>query len=189
MWVKGWKQCVITHTFTITNNGDVDATSMNEVSLTGTIFTLPGGYPGLVGPTACGSTLASGASCDLRVQFAPTATGTQNEDVVISYHNGVTNGGSPTSVTRQIQATGVTPANLAVQGPATVDFGTVTIGVTPSPTITLTVENTGTLAATTVDSTSLTGGFDFVGGSFPGGGTRKHARLFGGHCLDGDRER
>ena len=91
------------------------------------------GYPGTNGD--CGASLASGASCDVEVQWVPAGTGLQAQTMTINYDDGT----GATNFTHGLQGTGANPASLSIQGADPVNFGNVTQGDTQS--LILIVEN------------------------------------------------
>jgi hypothetical protein len=103
-----------THNFTVTNTGGV--------ALAGGTFTIVGGLPFSrvttgtfpLGAPNCGATLTVGASCTIKVQFAPTVATSYNRSLTVAY-TGATVTGSPVTLT----GTGV--ANRA------------TVSITPNP--------------------------------------------------------
>ena len=60
------------HTFTITNTGEFQATVMTETTVAAPFVYTGGGatYPGAAGD--CGVTLAGGATCTIEVAYSPT---------------------------------------------------------------------------------------------------------------------
>ncbi len=73
--------------YTVTNSGGVPATAMSGVTLTGPFSFVGGSYPGAGGGT-CGASLASGASCLIRVEYLAPGFGSTNETIQIPYNNG-----------------------------------------------------------------------------------------------------
>lgn len=149
-------------TFTLTNVGQVSATTLN-----GTAFAAPyafkdGVYPGSSG--TCGGSLAAGASCSVVVTFSPTAAGSYNANLEVTYNNGVTSVAS----TRSIQGVGTTPALLTVSDGPTFIYSSIPYGATASKTFTVT--NSGGVAADSMSSAPLTAPFSYAGGVYPGAG-------------------
>ncbi len=151
-------------TFTVTNTGQTDATSI-VAQLLSAPFSFKGGtYPGTGGD--CSTDLSASASCSLVVTFNPTVAGGYSETIDLGYDDGVTNQSS----TRSIIGTGGVVANLTISDGPTYDFGTVAKSYSANKT--LTVTNAGGSQATTLSETTLAGAFDFLGGTYPGtGGT------------------
>ncbi len=90
-----------------------------------------------------GSTLAAGASCVLSVTFAPVASGLQNGTLSL------TNDTTQLPLTVALAGTGLAPSLQAA--PATLNYGSVTVGASSS--LTLTVSNVGTSALTGLTNT------------------------------------
>ncbi len=93
------------------------------------------------------SSLASGASCNLNLTFAPKTLGTQSKTLTIT-HDAVT---SPQKVT--LSGTGVTPVSIS---PTALAFGTVVVKVPAVKSFWLTNNQTGPL---TISSIAFTGGY------------------------------
>ena len=136
-----------TQNVTVTNTG-------NSILTVGT-FTFGGGTPQPfsrvtagtfpAGAPNCAATLALGASCTIKVQFAPTTLATFSRTLTVAYA-GATVTGSPVTLTGTGVNMAVTPASLA--------FGNVPIGTT-SASQTLTVRNsTGSTRALTITVTA-----------------------------------
>jgi hypothetical protein len=135
----------------------VDTTSANRaitVSNTGTAamtingITLGGANPGQFRKTTtCGATLASGATCTVRVKFAPTTSGAKSVAVNVDV------AAPAVSTTITLTGTGTKPV-LAVT-PSMVDFGNRTVGTTSANSV-ITVRNTGT-AAMAINNITLGG--------------------------------
>jgi hypothetical protein len=125
---------------TVTNTGNV-ALAGGTVSALAAPFSriTTGAFP--TGAPNCGAALALGASCTIKVQYAPTAVTPSNTTLTVAFTPGATVTGSPVS----ISGTGV-----ATQS---------TVSITPNPlTITLpagTLSGTGTI---TLTNTAATGG-------------------------------
>ena len=132
---------VTAQTVTVTNTG--------ESSLTITGVSLSGGNASLFSDTStCGSTLAAGASCQLTVNFAPTASGPASAALLLTDNAA----NSPQSIS--LAGSGITPAALTIT-PPNVSFGSVLIG-SQSTQQTVTLTNSGG-AALTIGSVQLTG--------------------------------
>jgi hypothetical protein len=118
---------------TLTNSG--------TGTLTFSSFTGPATPFSVTGAPANGSTLAPGASMTVPVTFAPTAAGTYSSSLTVGSDGG--------SVTVSLTGVAVAPPNLVVT-PLNNDFGNVLVG-TPK-TLSFTVQNTGGLPLTIVES-------------------------------------
>lgn len=151
-------------TFTLQNTGGYDASSVTEVGLAPPFAFKGGTFPGTGGN--CATPIAASASCTIVVTYTPTGTGLQSDAIEMSYNNGV----SVVLSTRNVQGTGVAPANIAISGANPLDFGTVATGGAKDMSVTLT--NTGGLTATSLSGGGISAPFTFKGGGFPGtGGT------------------
>jgi uncharacterized delta-60 repeat protein len=73
-------------TFTVTNSGDVPATSLTISGLNTPFNYVGGNYPGTGG--TCGTSLANATSCTTIISFSPLAVGTFNDSFVLQYNNG-----------------------------------------------------------------------------------------------------
>ena len=157
----------VVNTFTIRNDGDVEATDLaGAIALTGDYSFVGGAFPGGTAPTACvaAGTLAPAATCTIEVQFSPTTPGLQTNNLQVIYDNGVS-AGNIADV--QLDGTGVTPALLVIAGAGAHNFGTAAQGGFVENTFFVT--NNGSAIATGLTEVGLTGNFENVGGAFPGG--------------------
>lgn len=100
----------VTHVFTLTNSGGFIATSINEVGLSAPYQFTGGTFPGTSG--TCSPNLAAGASCTLQVQFNPTAPGSFNDAIEISYFDGA----APQTATRNLQGQSFEPYSFMALG-------------------------------------------------------------------------
>ncbi len=148
------------HLFTITNSGGVSATSINEVGLLAPFTFLGGSFPGTGG--TCTASLNAGASCQIAVEFAPTATGAQSRTITVTYFDG----SATQNATRDIIGTGAAPATLTISESDPYNYGTVTNGATESHTFIIT--NTGGVPASSISGSGLVAPFNWTGGTFPG---------------------
>lgn len=137
-----------TKNVTISNTGN-SSVSVSQISATGTGFSTSG--------VALPLTLAAGQSTSLGVKFAPASAGTLSGSVTV-----VSNAAnSPATLT--VSGTGVQAQIVVV--PSSVSFGSASVGVTNSQT--LTIQNPGT-SALSVTQASLSGaGFTFFGLALP----------------------
>jgi len=127
---------------TLTNTGNTTL-SLNAPVLTGTN---PGDFSS---GTACGPTLAPNATCQLSAAFNPTTTGSRSATLTQSFTGG------PASVTSSLSGTGDAATPGVTLTPPTLDFGSITTGVT-SAIKTVQVQNSGT-ATLNITSITLTG--------------------------------
>ena len=141
----------------ISNTGRVIAQNItiNNMSLP---FSFKGGsYPGSGG--SCGSQLSPGQSCDIIINYSPTARGQHLQDIVLNYlNNGRTEGN-----TLHLIAWGFTTSVLSLSS-ASDDFGTVANGSAYTKTYTLT-HTSGDVAANVITLSTLSAPFSRVGGS------------------------
>ena len=103
-------------------------------------------------------TLAAGASLELGIRFAPTATGTVNGQVTF-----VSNA-SNSSLNLAVSGSGVT-SEAVVATPSSISFGNVTVGTTVTAPVTLT--NTGKSSVTLTGVQTTGNPFSMIGASFP----------------------
>jgi hypothetical protein len=96
----------------------------------------------------CGSSLGAGNSCSIYVTFAPTSSGTRTGTLSVSDDAA----GSPQTVS--LSGTGAAAGSLTAS-PATLSFGTVTVGQSKS--LNVTIKNTGS-SNVTISSVSPSGG-------------------------------
>ncbi len=100
----------------------------------------------------CGSSLAAGTTCQIKVTFTPTATGSRPGTLTVLAN---TQSGS---LTASLDGTGLTPGALTLT-PATLAFPTTATGASSSPS-SVSVQNTGgapvTLGSATIGGTNTT---------------------------------
>ena len=132
-------------TVTLKNSGKATLT-ITAITITGTNS---GDFPET---STCGSSLAAGAACLIKVQFKPSATGARSASVSITDNAA----GSPQQV--PLSGTGTT-AKLV---PTPLGFGTLAVGLT-SPVKKVTLTNIGTTTLT-ISSIAVTGA---EAGDFP----------------------
>ena len=129
-------------TVTLSNTGTA-ALSITSLALTGT------NAGDFTQTNTCGSSVAAGGNCTIRVTFKPTASGSRTASVSITDNAS----GSPQTVS--LSGTGTGTAAVASLSPTSLAFGNQSVGVT-SGAQTLTLSNTGT-AALSITSLALTG--------------------------------
>ncbi|MEV8516727.1 choice-of-anchor D domain-containing protein [Dactylosporangium sp. NPDC051484] len=120
----------LTLSASFTNTGITDETVS---AVTG-----PSGPFTVTGLPAAGATVAAGQSVAVSVTYTPTAAGTNTSSITVTSGNG--------TATMALQATAVVGVAQLSITPASVNFGSVPVGL--SATKTLTVSNTGNLAVT-----------------------------------------
>ena len=151
------------HTFTVTYGGGVSATSVSGSGLTAPYAFKGGSFPGTGG--TCTGTIT--ADCTFVVTYSPTAAGTANQTVTLTFNNGIAGGQTST---RAMTGVGASPATLVISDAATYDYGTK--ATTSANDKTFTVSYSGGVSATAVTPSAFTGVFTYKGGTFPGtGGT------------------
>lgn len=147
--------------FTIANVGAVVATQMSLKNLDAPYSFVGGVYPGTGG--TCAKTLAAGATCTVRVAFAPQKEGEFSSVLHVNYSNGT----AMNVVQRELYGRAGEPAQLVMATGTLYSFGAVDVGASSS--FTFTIFNTGKTAASELNAASqLDGPFAFVGGTFPG---------------------
>ncbi|MCA9324548.1 choice-of-anchor D domain-containing protein, partial [Candidatus Saccharibacteria bacterium] len=157
------------HSFTLTNNGGVTASSMAGVGLAAPFQYKDGSYPGTGG--SCGLTLANGANCTIFVTYTPSTAAVHNDTIQINYNNG----SGATQSNRDVTGTGTSSAFLSISDGPTYDFQDQAVGSTVEYTFTL--QNTGSVTATTISGGGLAAPYTYKGGSFPGTGGNCGATL------------
>ncbi len=123
-----------TQTVTVSNTGTA-ALALSGISTGSSEFVATGG--------TCTSTssIAAAGSCTVILTFTPSAAGARSATLTVS-HNA-----TPASSTLGLSGTGVAvvvTAPVAQVGPASLSFGSATVGTAASPAQTVTVSNTGT---------------------------------------------
>lgn len=146
---------------TITNSGGVDAT-INTQSIVAP-FSIIGGT---CAPS--GTISAGGGLCTLQIRFSPTVAGASgNIPLAFNFNDGLSN--QDLSSTQNFSGTGQNPASITI--PNTTFASTLVIGDSTINKETITVSNAaGSFQASSLGEDSFTGPFDYVGGSYPGGG-------------------
>ncbi len=134
----------INQIITLTNTDSSNTLTINSVTLTGANpgdFTLTNG---------CGSTVKHGRTCTFTVGFVPTAAGIRTANVT------VVDSANPATQTVSVTGTGVEAVPLVSVTPASLNFGTLTIGST-SAGLSVTMTNASIEAALSVTSVTITG--------------------------------
>ncbi len=126
-------------TVTVKNTGG-SALIISGIAVTANYALVP-----VTGKLACGSTLASGASCQVKVQFVPTQGGT------IAGTLSITDDAFGSPQTASLTGTGVA---LTVS-PSALNFGSVSVGTT-SPSLNVTITNDSS-SSVTLTSITVTG--------------------------------
>jgi|GEM_PF-622059 len=153
-----------TQLFQISNTGSIPATGLTVANLSAPFSLHSSSFSGTGGKCPANLSLAAGASCNIQVNFAPTANQTSTETISLTYSNGIGN----QLVTRNIAGTGIHTAVLQISDASPYDFGVVNSDDTSNKIFTIT--NNGLGPATGLTSSSLYAAFSFAGGTFPGTG-------------------
>jgi len=104
---------IIDHTFTVSNVGSANATSLAaSPDLTPPFMYKGGSFPGTGGTCTNGSTLNAGSNCTIVVTYAPTSPGPHTDTISISYHDGVTT----TTTERDVQGFSNSLPTFNIQG-------------------------------------------------------------------------
>lgn len=110
----------------------------------------------------CANTVAGGQKCDVNVIFTPTATGTRNGTLTVSF------GGSIPSQTVSLGGTGTAP--VVTLAPASLSFGDQTTGTTSgAEQVTITNDGTGPLSISSFQTTSEFAATNTCGGPVAAG--------------------
>lgn len=143
-----------TQTFTVTNNGD----SGSDASID-TITPPAGDFSVTGGSCSAGSTsLSSGASCTIEIEFAPTSDGAQSGDLVVDGTDTVNS--TSIDATSSVQGEGVTEPRFASSaGPGSVNLGTTEPGGTLNQDVTITNDGNAPLDASCGTLTDPDGAF------------------------------
>lgn len=153
------------HTFSVTNTGAADATSIAGGGLTTPLSFKGGAFPGAGG--TCGATLAKGATCTVVAAFAPTAVGDFQSDLTLTYNAGTAK--RPLSGTATDKALLVLfDYDIGISMGASFDFGVAGVGVPIEHTFYL--GNAGARIAAAISGLALPAPFTYTGGAFPGTG-------------------
>ena len=134
------------HTFTVTNQGQTQATGIAATNPTAPFSFKGGAYPG--GGT-CGTTLAPAATCTVVVTFAPTAATASTSNLMLAYNDGF----QAQTLTAVLSGAGLAPAKLVIDSP-NFNYGSVVIGNSVDHTFTIT--NQGLTQATGMAATNPT---------------------------------
>ncbi|NDD92711.1 choice-of-anchor D domain-containing protein, partial [bacterium] len=154
-------------------SGDVSATGLAMLGISGELSFAGGNYPG-TGAT-CAPSISSG-SCTLKLAITPSAEGPQTRTLTLLYRSG----NEWVQKTSQLAFTVVRPASVTVS-PSNLSFPLTSVGSTNWQTLTLTYAS-GFPTATGISATFPTG-FRYRNGTFPGtGGTCSTSLSPGSSC-------
>jgi hypothetical protein len=162
---------VVTRDLTLTNNGGASFTGFT-IGVTGTGFARV--TTGVAGN--CVAPLAAGTSCTIRVQFTPQSpSGTASSGSVAITGGNVAVTNAPVT----LSGSSVAATSLATVGPSTLNFGTwySGAGATASPTLNVSVINTGTLPLAGLAGPVPAPFSRVTGGTFPVGAPNCGATL------------
>ena len=159
---------------TITNATSTDATNVSMSTLPSGYTFKNGTYPGTGG--TCGATIAAGTSCDIVINFTPSAVGSFNGNITFNYNNGQNN----TTTIGALTGAGITTNNLFISNDDIVAYPALFLNTGNSKTFTLTHGGGGT-TVTGIQAAALPADFTYPGG-FPGGGTCGSSLASGSSC-------
>ena len=129
--IVGLNMASAAQSLTLTNTG------MAAAAITGT--TVSGDFS--LAANSCGSTLAIGSTCQIRIVFTPTALGTRAGTVTV-----MSNAGAQT-----VALTGTGGTSLATLSPGALNFGSVAVGSSSAAqTVTITSSGTAALALSSI---------------------------------------
>jgi hypothetical protein len=162
-WANGTTSAV--QNVTVTNTGNSALPSAGNLSYTlsgSTTFTrvFSGTFP--AGAPNCGNTLAVGASCTVKVQFAPTSVRTGNQTGTLTVAG---TGVTVTPVSVSLTGTGVAAPAVVSVAPLTITLLTGTNTDTSAIILTNAAPQDGTGASLTVSNVAITSGGLLSGGS------------------------
>ncbi|MEO5669011.1 MAG: choice-of-anchor D domain-containing protein, partial [Bdellovibrionota bacterium] len=146
---------------TVTNGGTFPSTAFVVNTALSTPFSFAGGsYPGVgSSPGTCGTNLAPGGTCTLRLAFNPIVTGVYSDTLILQYFNG------QSTLTSNMAASGTSAvAVLTITDFPSYDYGSVSYNQN-NVSRTFTVTNTGGFAASTMSMTGLAAPFTRTGGT------------------------
>lgn len=149
-------------TFVVTNSGGSSAKTMSATALPAPFRFKGSTYPGTGG--SCATILASAVTCTLIVEFIPTAVGTFNQTITLTYNDGV----AAINTTGALTGTGGDLATLTLSDGPTFDFGTVAKSYRNEHIFTVT--QSGSVPATALSGAALSAPFSYKGGTYPGTG-------------------
>lgn len=157
------------HTFTVSNGAGLASATLSTVNTTANIGLSATKYTRTGGTCADSGVIAAGGSCTIQVTFTPTALGAATGTITLNYNDGT----GSTSATRPLTGTGANVASLTISDATTYDYGTVSVGNTP--THTFTVSNGAGLASATLETVNTSANLGLTG--------TKYTRS-GGTCAD-----
>ncbi len=173
----------VSHTFTVVNEGSVEATMLADAGGLGNNFAYQGGqFPGTGG--TCTARLGIGGNCTVVVTFTPVDNGLRSSSVILGFFDGK----QLQKVSRALSGTATSGALLLISdwGPDNnqgnslpYDFGTYGIATEHI----FTVVNKGAAVANSLAAGNTLGGaFSFPAPGYPGGGTCGATLAAGANC-------
>lgn len=156
----------------VRNDGSTNATSLTASALDSGFSYVGGTFPGTGGNCQAGGTLAGGAVCRIAVQFDPSGrSGSQRSSVQINYLDSVVARTAIQAVTANVMTRALlTWCSGCVDTPNPFRESLGTWGVGHNFYIDIT--NIGASAASSITASTLSNGFSYFGGVYPGtGGT------------------
>jgi len=149
-----------TTTVELVNIGGETASNLSFLGLGAPFGFSGGGAPGVGGN--CGVLLPASTSCTISLSFQSRSQGQFNDELVVSYLNGVDWADSKLPV----KGHSVAPAQLKISDFPIFDYLSVSVGGSVTQTFTLT--NSGGTAASGIGGFIQDNDFHFLGGSYPG---------------------
>jgi alpha-tubulin suppressor-like RCC1 family protein len=149
-------------------------TVLAQTSTSVSIGALPAAFS--IIENGCTGTVPVGEECYFRMRYTPTAPGTDDFPLAISYRDSE---GNPQTFSYPIIARAIAPASLAFSTNK-LDFGTVSTGVKAEKSVTLTNSGASPASDLAVASPAPDTRFAFQGGQFPGTGGTCGVRLLPG---------
>lgn len=162
-------------TVTITNTGKAAATNLSIGNLTLPYSFKGGSYPGTGG--SCGASVQVGTTCDIVINYSPSTSGQNLQDITLNYKNV----GNAEQSILNLTAYGLFPAVISLSDAGTFNFGTTVASADHDKTYTLTYVS-GDVSGTGIGITGLTTPFAYKGGTFPGTGGTCSTSLRSGSC-------
>ncbi len=142
----------------ISNTGKVNAENLTLNNLYAPFSYKGGTYPGVGG--SCSNRILIGMSCDIIINYSPTANGQHLQDISLNYLNAA----RPESNTLNLLAWGFNEAQLILTSANGDNFGTVPNNNNNTKTFTIT-HSGGDVAANLISLSTLPAPFSRVGGS------------------------
>ena len=163
--------------FTLTHSGgDVSATALNVLNFSGPFNYKGGTFPGTGG--SCSRTLTrETGSCTIVVSLSSASSGIWSNTISFTYLNGT----NTITINRDLSAITRQRAQITFAPSLTHNFGPVVLNGSGSQSFTVTYVS-GELAASNLGFSTLSGFFNYTGGTYPGSGGTCGATLSSGSC-------